>query len=95
MQFDLPQFDLLIPRATAVLPELIGSLWVYTRLTHVSGNKDGEQGKQGLKFYLFTEHLHSPDMFHVTHTVLCIKFRLCSDSYPYPNPFRRHQQPII
>lgn len=40
VQFDLPQFDLLVPGATAVLPELIGSLWVNTWLTHVSGNKE-------------------------------------------------------
>ena len=39
MQFDLPEFDLLVPWATAVLPELIRSLWVNTWLTHVSGKK--------------------------------------------------------
>lgn len=38
MQLDLPQFDLLIPGAAAVLPELIGSLWMNARLTHVSAN---------------------------------------------------------
>lgn len=39
VQFDLPQFNLLIPGATAVLPELIGRLWMNACLTHVSANK--------------------------------------------------------
>lgn len=42
MQFDLPQFDLLVPRATTVLPELVGRLWVNTRLPHVSEREEGE-----------------------------------------------------
>lgn len=42
VQFDLPQLDLLVPGAAAVLPELIGSLRVNTRLTYVSGKKTGE-----------------------------------------------------
>lgn len=43
MKFDLPQFDLLIPGAAAVLLELIGSLWVNARLTHVSATKWGKR----------------------------------------------------
>lgn len=39
MQFDPPKFDLLVPRAAAVLPELVGCLWVNAWLTHVSTNK--------------------------------------------------------
>lgn len=43
MEFDLPQFDLLVPRATTVLPELVGCLWVNTGLPHVS---EGRRVKQ-------------------------------------------------
>lgn len=58
MQFDLPQFDLLVPRATTVLPELIWSLWMKTWLTHVSGNKNSKcknNGNRGIKLLLFVE----------------------------------------
>lgn len=43
MEFDLPQFDLLVPGATAVLPELVGRLGVNARLPLVSGGRTEEQ----------------------------------------------------
>lgn len=49
VQFDFPQLDLLVPGATTVLPELIGSLWVNTWLTHVSANKKGKNTKEAEK----------------------------------------------
>lgn len=63
VQFDLPEFDLLVPRPSAVLPELIGSLWVNPRLTHVPGNNNGKRKKikqwklVSLFFYLENMHL--------------------------------------
>lgn len=51
VELDLPQFDLLVPRAPAVLPELVGRLWVNARLTHVSGDR---REKQGCFFCLVT-----------------------------------------
>lgn len=59
MQSDLPQLNLLVPRATAVLLKLIGGLWVQAWLTHVSKPKDGEKKKQlsGCFYILFINEL--------------------------------------
>lgn len=46
MELDLPQFDLLVPRATAVLPELVGRLWVNAGLSHVSEGRWEKQIEQ-------------------------------------------------
>lgn len=54
MQLDLPQFDLLVPRAPAVLPELVGRLGVNARLPHVPADR---REKQGLFFCLTDEIL--------------------------------------
>lgn len=43
MKFDLPQFDLLVPRTPAVLPELVGRLGVNAGLPHVSAGWTEEQ----------------------------------------------------
>lgn len=59
MQFDLPEFDLLVPGPSAVLPKLIGSLWVNPCLTHVPGNKKGKRKPVCLFFYLENMHVWS------------------------------------
>ena len=41
VELHLPQFDLLVPGAPAVLLELVGSLWMKAGLPQMSAHTDG------------------------------------------------------